>query len=487
MKNFSKIFITVFFMLTSMMVFSKEKNEVIKIALGYSGRSYDPHKHTDSSTLAITKQIYNNLFILNEKGEVEGELIERFKIEGNILTLKLKENIYFQDGEELTSEIIKKSLERNKTIAVTKVLVEPIEKIIEIDRYNLQIESSTNLNIILHNLTHSSLAIVKNDRNGKLVGTGAFKLVNWGTGVKVVLERNENYFKEIPKISKIEFVTIPESTNRYIALETGEVQIAYDIASIDIKSLEKSKELRVINELSYGTDFLSLNTEKSPLNDIKLRKAISYAIDKESINEVIFENTSEEANSIITPNTFGYSSKESKIYSLEKAKEIMKNYSLPIKIDLWIYEDTSKYQMAQIIQANLKEIGIEVEIKTLELSSFLQLSAAGQHNALIGLWYTSTGDADYGYYPLLHSSSKGGVGNRSFYDNKEIDRLLEEARKEQDQEKRKEIYGKVQNIILEENPIIPIVYKAYTIGLNKKIKGFKFNPNGNHVLENISY
>lgn len=82
-------------MLTSMMVFSKEKNEVIKIALGYSGRSYDPHKHTDSSTLAITKQIYNNLFILNEKGEIEGELIERFKIEGNILTLKLKENIYF--------------------------------------------------------------------------------------------------------------------------------------------------------------------------------------------------------------------------------------------------------------------------------------------------------------------------------------------------------------------------------------------------------
>ncbi|MGL5745179.1 MAG: ABC transporter substrate-binding protein, partial [Cetobacterium sp.] len=160
---------------------------------------------------------------------------------------------------------------------------------------------------------------------------------------------------------------------------------------------------------------------------------------------------------------------------------------LPIKIELWIYEDTSKYQMAQIIQANLKEIGIDVEIKTLELSSFLQLSAMGQHNALIGLWYTSTGDADYGYYPLLHSSSKGGVGNRSFYDNKEIDRLLEEARKEQNQEKRKEIYNKVQNIISKENPIIPIVYKTYTIGLNKKIKGFKFNANGNHILENIDY
>ncbi|MGL4357539.1 ABC transporter substrate-binding protein [Cetobacterium sp.] len=487
MKNFLKFFIIFILTIVSTVTFCNENNKVIKVALGYSGRSYDPHRHTDSSTLAITKQIYNNLFILNKEGRIEGELVESFQIEKNILKLKLKEKIYFQDGEELTAVIVKQSLERNKTIPVTKVLIDPIERIEVIDKYNLEIKSLTNINIVLHNFTHSSLAIVKKDKNGKLVGTGAFKLLDWGTGVKVILEKNENYFKEIPKVSRIEFVTIPEATNRFIALETNEVQIAYDIASIDVKSLEKSKDLTVINELSYGTDFLSINTEKAPLNDINLREAISYALDKESINEVIFESTSKVANSIITPTTFGYSAKENKIYNLEKAKEIMKKYSLPIKIELWIYEDTSKYQMAQIIQANLKEIGIDVEIKTLELSSFLQLSAMGQHNALIGLWYTSTGDADYGYYPLLHSSSKGGVGNRSFYDNKEIDRLLEEARKEQNQEKRKEIYNKVQNIISKENPIIPIVYKTYTIGLNKKIKGFKFNANGNHILENIDY
>ncbi|MGL5932725.1 MAG: ABC transporter substrate-binding protein [Cetobacterium sp.] len=487
MKNFLKFFIIFILTIVSTVTFCNENNKVIKVALGYSGRSYDPHRHTDSSTLAITKQIYNNLFILNKEGRIEGELVESFQIEKNILKLKLKEKIYFQDGEELTAVIVKQSLERNKTIPVTKVLIDPIERIEVIDKYNLEIKSLTNINIVLHNFTHSSLAIVKKDKNGKLVGTGAFKLLDWGTGVKVILEKNENYFKEIPKVSRIEFVTIPEATNRFIALETNEVQIAYDIASIDVKSLEKSKDLTVINELSYGTDFLSINTEKAPLNDINLREAISYALDKDSINEVIFESTSKVANSIITPTTFGYSAKENKIYNLEKAKEIMKKYSLPIKIELWIYEDTSKYQMAQIIQANLKEIGIDVEIKTLELSSFLQLSAMGQHNALIGLWYTSTGDADYGYYPLLHSSSKGGVGNRSFYDNKEIDRLLEEARKEQNQEKRKEIYNKVQNIISKENPIIPIVYKTYTIGLNKKIKGFKFNANGNHILENIDY
>lgn len=485
MKKFLKLF-TIFILLVNIILGNSEK-KIVKIGLGYSGRSYDPHKHTDSSTLAITKQIYNNLFVLDDKNELKGELIESYVAKNNMLEMTLKKGVLFQDGKELNSEIVKNSLERNKSMAVTKVLVDPIEKIEIIDKYKLKITCTTNVDILLHNLTHSSMAIVKEDKDKKLTGTGAFKLLDWGNGEKVILTKNNNYFKGSPKVDILEFLTIPEAPNRYIALETNEIQIAYDISSIDVKAFKNSKDLKILNELSYGTDFLSINTEKAPLNDKYLRKAISYAIDKESINEVIFENTSKVANSIITPNTFGYSNKDERTYDLEKAKNIMKNYKTPIEIELWIYEDTSKYQMAQIIQANLKEIGIDVKIQTLELSSFLQLTAQGKHNALIGLWYTSTGDADYGYYPLLHNNSRGGAGNRSFYNNQRVNTLLDEARKESTKEKRKEKYKEVQEIILDENPIIPIVYKTYNIGINNKIKGFKFNPNGNHILEEIEY
>lgn len=485
MKIFLKLF-AIFTILVNMAFGSLEK-KTVKVGLGYSGRSYDPHRHTDSSTLAITKQIYNNLFILNGKSEIEGELVEQYSIKDNIIEIDLRKGIFFQDGEELNSEIVKNSLERNQSIPVTKVLVDPIEKVEVIDKHKLRIICTTNADILLHNLTHSSMAIVKEDKDKKLVGTGAFKLLDWGTGQKVILGKNDSYFKGSPKIDVLEFLTIPEAPNRYIALETNEIQIGYDISSIDVKAFKNSKDLEILNELSYGTDFLSINTEKFPLDDKNLRKAISYAIDKEAINEVIFENTSKVANSIITPNTFGYSGKEEKGYDLEKAKKIMENYKTPIEIELWIYEDTSKYQMAQIIQANLKEIGIDVKIQTLELSSFLQLTAQGKHNALIGLWYTSTGDADYGYYPLLHNNSRGGVGNRSFYNNPRVNILLDEARKEPLKEKRKEKYEEIQEIILDENPIIPIVYKTYNIGINKNIKEFKYNPNGNHILENIEY
>lgn len=480
----------VLFLIFFNIAFGSEQREV-KVGLGYKGRSYDPHKHTDSSTLAITKQIYNNLFYLDKNINIQPELAESYIFDkNNNLVIKLKKGILFHDESELNADIVIKSLKRNLSIPVTKVLVEPIESIEKIDNYTILIKQKFNSQLLLHNLTHSSLAIIKENKDKeseiKYVGTGAFKLKSWGIGEKVILSAFDNYYKGKPKIDRVIFVTIPETSNRYIALETEEIDIAYDISAIDVKNFHDENKLKLISKSSYGTDFLSINTSKAPLNNKDLRKAIQYAIDKDAINEIVFEGTSQIANSILTPSTFGYDKNIKKVnMNIEKGKEIVKAYGKPVKMDLWIYEDPSKYQMAQVIQANLKEIGIQVIIQTLELSSFLQFSANGQHNALIGLWYASTGDADYGMYPLLHSSSRGAVGNRSFYSNKVVDNLLDEARKTQNIKKRKENYKKVQKIIEEDNPIIPIVYKMYNVGLNKKIEGFEFNPNGNHKLENI--
>ena len=157
-----------------------------------------------------------------------------------------------------------------------------------------------------------------------------------------------------------------------------------------------------------------------------------------------------------------------------------------LKLKLWIYDEPSRQQMAQIIQANLKEVGVEAEIIVAEVSTFLQYTGRGEHDVLIGLWYVSTGDADYGYYPLLHSSSRGPIGNRSFYSNVKVDNLLDGARATSNIDERKEQYREVQDIVFEEVPLLPIAYKNYVIGLQKNVEGFVFNPNGNHILKNIT-
>ena len=465
--------------------------EVLKVALANKPRSFDPQRNTDSSTLAVTKQIYNNLFSLDENGDVTSELVEKYSIgEDKSITLQLKKGILFHDGSEMKALDVKKSLERNLRIPVSKVLVESIERIDVLDDYSLKIIQKNSPFILLHNLAHSSTGVVKeieeNESGINLVGTGAYKIKDWKIAEKITLERFNNYFEGAPKVEEIVFQTIPESSNRLIALETKEIDIAYDISANDIKGIEKKPDLRVINRPSLGSDFLTINTER--LKDKRVRQALDYAIDKDSIIKAVYEGYGVVPNSILSPNVFGYS-KEGKRreYNSEKARELLKEAGAEnLKLKLWIYDEPSRQQMAQIIQANLKEVGVEAEIIVAEVSTFLQYTGRGEHDVLIGLWYVSTGDADYGYYPLLHSSSRGPIGNRSFYSNVKVDNLLDGARATSNIDERKEQYREVQDIVFEEVPLLPIAYKNYVIGLQKNVEGFVFNPNGNHILKNIT-
>lgn len=126
-----------------------------------------------------------------------------------------------------------------------------------------------------------------------------------------------------------------------------------------------------------------------------------------------------------------------------------------------------------------------MKIETLEWGSYVQKTGEGLHQAYLGGWVSGTADGDIVFFPLLHSSSHGSIGNRAFYTNKDFDKLVELAREESDPEKRKEYYKKAQNIALEESPLIPIVYQNENIVINKKIKGFEFAPTLMHSLYNL--
>ncbi|MFR1676684.1 MAG: ABC transporter substrate-binding protein, partial [Fusobacterium sp.] len=189
-----------------------EKN--LKVAFGYKPRSFDPHRHTDSSTLAVTKQIYNNLFALTEDGELVSELVESYEIqEDNSIILNLRKGIYFHDGSELKGKDVENSLKRNMSIPISKVLVEAIEDVETLGEYQVKITQKNAPTILLHNFAHSSIAIVKevtpNEEGVNLVGTGAYKIKKWGIGEKVELEAFDKYFQGEAKVKNLSFITIP--------------------------------------------------------------------------------------------------------------------------------------------------------------------------------------------------------------------------------------------------------------------------------------
>ncbi|HEY4533451.1 MAG TPA: ABC transporter substrate-binding protein [Fusobacterium sp.] len=476
-------------------VSAENHQQTVTVALAYKPKSFDPSKHTDSATMAVTKQIYSNLFSLGEKGEILPELAESYKIVSDtVLEIRLKKGILFHDGTEMKAEDVIASLQRNLDSPVSHVLISPIQAMKKIDEYQIEITSNASPSILLHNFTHGAVAITKevprNEDQVNLVGTGPFRVKLWGNGEKVELEAFEHFFVQKPNFQHLIFTTIPENANRVIALETGEIDLAYDIIPSDLPLLTEKKGLTYISGLSFGSDFLSINTER--MKDVDIRRALSLAIDRTGINEAVFEGKQNLASSILPPNVFGYSPTGITFsQNLEEARKIMKKKGYdethPLSLKMYIYEEPSRRQISEIIQANLKEAFIDVEVVSLEVSSFLQFTAQGKHDFLLGLWYVSSGDADYGYYPLLHSSSKGAPGNRAFYDNPKVDELLEDARRTPSEKQRLKDYAEVQKIVEKELPIFPLFYKTYFIGIRNHISNLGFDPRGSHSLYNLQF
>lgn len=468
------------------------KETIIKIGLPYKARTFNPQLANDSATLAVTRQIYDTLFFLKEDGTLDNALAENYEvISNNEIIVHIRDNIFFHDGTKLTSTDVVESLNLSLKAPIAKVVVGVISSVEDLGNNQVKITHSSNSSLILHNLTHLSTSIIKpitDKNNGEItvVGTGPYSIEKWGNGERIELVANEKYYAGTPKNTKIIFMTIPENTARYIGLETGEIDIAYDLLPSDIKTLEKNDKLTSIIKPSYGIDFIGINTDK--IKDVQLREAISLGINRKDISAAVFEGISELAFSMLSPSVFGFDpNTHINDYNPDKAREIINSLGieLPLKLSIYIYEEPSRVQMAQVIQSNLKDIGIDLQIETLEVSAFLQHTANGEQDMLIGLWHMSTGDADFGFFPLLHSSSAGASGNRSFYKNLDVDNLIEMSRKEDNTEKRLEYYKGIQEIINKDIPLIPLLYKTYIIGINKNIEGFIFHPSGSHLLYQV--
>lgn len=472
-----------------------EKPKVVTVSLGSKPKSLDPTMYNEIPSLSIAKQIYNTLFQIDENGNVVPELAESFEyLTPTELVVKIKKGVKFHNGEELKANDIIFSLNRMLEKPATKVMLDVIEKVEQIDDYTINIRLKESSAPLLYTLSYPLTAILNEkytvEKNGNIatdaMGTGAFKYVSWGDGEKIALVANKEYFGEKAKIDELIFRAIPENTSRLAGLETGEIDIA-TIAPIDVQTVESNPELYAITFPTTATEYLTLNTKREPFNNKDFRKALRYAIDKQSIVDAVYLGKASVANTIVNPTVFGSDQTVGKIeYSPEKAKEYLEKSGIKNRtIKIMSNDNPVRLQAAQIVQANLKEIGIDSEIETVEWGTYLQMTAQGNFDMFIGGWVAGTSDSDIVLFPLLHSSYKGGAGNRANFDNPEYDRLVELGRKSTKNSDRLEAYSKAQKILAEENPLVPLYYKNENMGLNKKIKGFVAMPNLIHNYATI--
>lgn len=470
--------------------------DTLIVGNGADAKSLDPHASNDNPSSRITVQIYDRLFEFDDNSVPQPSLAESVEQPDNVTTIiHLVKGVKFHNGEELKASDVKFTFDRMKVSPQVQHIVEAIESIEVIDDYTVKFITKFPFAPLLNHLSHNATAILNEkavkeagDTYGQNpVGTGPYKFISWASGDRITLEAFPEYFKGETPVKNLVFRSIVEETNRTIGLETGELDIVYDIQGIDKNKLKDDDRFTYIEEPGVSMTYLGFNVKKAPFDNPKVREAISYAINQEPIVETAFVGGAVAADSIIGPKLFAYAPVGKYEYNVEKAKELLKEagFENGFKTKIWINDNSVRRDIAVILQDQLKQVGIDMAIETLEWGAYLDGTARGDHDMFILGWGTVTRDPDYGIAALVSTETQGGAGNRTFYSNPKVDQLLKEGKAELDVEKRKSIYKEVQEIIRKDIPMYMVAYPTYNVITKKDVKNFKFELATAHRLYGV--
>jgi peptide/nickel transport system substrate-binding protein len=481
----------------------KNKDSLI-VAMGSDAKSFDPQGSRDIFSNQVNRQVYNMLLVLNEeKNEIVPGLAESYKkIDDLTYEFKLKKGVKFHNGELFKASDVKFTLERALSPAGA-----PIGSLVgNLDIDGLKTPDDSTVIIKLKKPNPGFLTILTMENMGMLnekavkaagkdygqnpVGTGPYKFVSWQRGNKIEMTRFDEHFGDKPKIKNIVIRIIPEGTNRVIELESGGVDITYDVTTNDVKLVQENKNLQLFRTIDNSVTFMGFNTSKKPFNDIRVRQAFAYAIDINAVVEGAWRGVGKPATGMIAPNLmYANPALKTHEYNPAKAKQLLAEAGYPngFKAESWTNDRKERIDMAQIMQSMLKEVGIEIEIKVFEWGAYFDKTGKGEHSMYQMSWTVSANDPDQILDPLFHSKNVGAAGNRAYYSNAKLDELISKGSTMDNGEAKKKVYFEIQDILMTELPYMPLLNGEQVIGVRKNIKGFKPSPSAVHNLFTVSF
>jgi ABC-type transport system substrate-binding protein len=328
------------------------------------------------------------------------------------------------------------------------------------------------------------------------VGTGPFKFVEWVHGDHLTMVRNDDYWGGKPYLDQIVVKTVKEDSARVMMLQSGDAQLIVRIPSEDIPRLEKDPNIKLDSTETLRVLYLSVNCYKKPFNDVRVRQAISYGIDKESIVKNIYQGRALVAQSMVTPLTTGYIPWKRHPYDPEKAKKLLAEAGFPggLKAKLWSPQGRypKDFEMAQAIQQQLKKVGIDCTLDTMEWAAYLAATRKPPEQAdaelfILG-WAPSSEEARWVLYPLLTTEQWVPKGNnRFFYSNPEFDEAVDKFTKATTKAEMDKYLKIAQEIIIRDAPATPILVTKETIGFSKKLRGVINSPLELTYFDNKTY
>ena len=466
--------------------------DTLIVAIPESPTYMDPMVQASIGTYRVTTQMFDRLVMMDNDMNLVPGLAESWEVIDDTTTVfHLRQGVKFHNGEEMTSEDVKYSLERciaNPGVNYNYLIIESITCD---DDYTVTIKTSAPFNALLYRLSLDAASIIcksadtsAEEFNKNPVGTGPFKFVSWELGGDVVLEAFEDYWGGAPAVKRVIFRTIPAALNRTIGLEPGEVDLAYDLGITDLESLADNASVTTLTSPSTTVWYVGMNVQKAPFDNEKVRQAVAYALDPQGYIDLVFSGEATPANyTMLPPSVDGYVS-DCSDYScnVEKAKELLAEAGYPdgFSTTLWCSDTQVMRDSAVVIQEQLRQVGINAEVKTLESGQFQSETGNGAHDMFI-MSKTSI-DPDSMLRSMYHTEALGPSGNRCFWTTPEVDALIDEASTTTDTEHAMELYAEIQSKVAEAAPLVPMAVEHLNAGMQSNVKGFGLYPGKSHYI-----
>ncbi len=418
-----------------------------------------------------------------------------------VWTFKLRANIRFHDGTLFTSAIMKDCLTRlmQKGALLKNV---PIETIEAPDDKTLTITTSVPfapLPAYLSKGEAAALAPSSFDAQGEVlkpVGTGFFKFESWKVKEEVVLSAYQNHWSgTIPKVDKVVCRFVPEALTRSAMMRSGELDIAQILPPDLAKSMTHDPSFKLQSLPITRCRILNFNLNRSPLSDIRVRKAVNYAINRKDLIDFVLEGFGEPAKTIF-PDIVFWSNHQAKGYAFEpeKARQLLdeagwkdtngngvrEKKSRPLSLKLVTYPNRAELPpLAEVIQNQLSQVGIKVELVVVQVDAANQMRNNGDFDMFLvgrGLLFVPDPNEIFITDYFTENTLKDGWGP-FHYHNAKVDELLLAARSAFDTDTRKDMYDRVQTLLLEDAPSANLNYYVNVDVLSSKVKGYRMHPN----------
>jgi peptide/nickel transport system substrate-binding protein len=463
-----------------------------RIAVGVDLDTVDPAQMTTTTVGNMVDYVVETLTLLGPDGKVQPWLAESWTVspDGLTYTFKLRKGVVFHDGSPFDAKAVKFTFDRlrDPSIRVPVRASLPLKEIDALDASTVKITLTQPSVPFISALSQTSTAIVSPaavDKAGNeyknivhTVGTGPYVFKERKKGESFTVTLNDKYWGKKPTYDTVVFRIVPEAATRESLILAGQVDLIVLPPIADVPALQRNPAVKVLLAPSDRTMFVSLNTSKPLLNDVRVRQALNYAVDKKAIIQNVLFGAADEMDAPMASSLFGYCKVGSYEYNPAKAKQLLAEAGVKPGTKISFHHPTGRYvqdrEVAQAIAGYLREVGIEPELQTMDWPSYVSIINAGPaektvHQLAYLGWAPAFLDAAQQMLQFWSEAHPPKGLAITFYKNARVEELIPAANRELNPDKRKEMYCETQKLIWADAPWLFLYVQRFPIVYSSKV------------------